>query len=262
MTTPLYESIIRVNVRNPGEFLACCGLLEIASRTATAPDPPIGFFKGNQFILSGSAFSITELLARLTSEEPAMVDANDSGDALAPFTLPILGLRLDWWRQPGGSRDPWRKTAFKLWAGQQTSLTIWTALRAATQELLASNKIVSTRPFHPPVMLSGRFGFDPGASWNALDAGFSPNEQHYEVASAPVAELLAAVGLQRVHPVPTDDRDAFEYVVWTMPFPASVVAAAASGCISDPQARRFQFRITSRGSYGCFTTATEIRRTI
>lgn len=251
---------VRVNLRNPGEFLACCGLLEVAHRTITTGKPPVGYFEGSQFNLSGSEHSIADLLSRLVSEDPVVVESNGSSDAIAALALRTLGLRLDWWRQPGGSKEPWRKTPFKLWAGQQTSMTVWAALCDATRELIASDSIVTDRPFSSRAMLTGRFGFDPGAAWNALDAGFSPNEQDYHVASAPVAELLAAVGIQRVRPMPTDDRDEFEYVAWTTPLAATVVPAGACGCIPDPHARRFRFRITSRGSYGCFSTATEIRR--
>ncbi len=253
---------ISVNLRNPGEFLACCGLLEVAHRTRTTGQPPVGYFKESQFNLSGSEHSIIELLSRLVSEAPLLAESDGSSDAIAPLALPTLGLRLDWWRQSGDSKEPWRKTAFKLWAGQQTSMTVWAALRDSTRVLIDNDAIASDRPLSCRAMLTGRFGFDPGAAWNALDAGFSPNEQGYDVASAPIAELLAAVGIQRVRPMPTDDRDEFEYVAWTTPLAANVVPAGACGCIPDPHAKRFRFRITSRGSYGCFTTATEIRRSI
>lgn len=251
---------IPVNLRNPGEFLACCGLLEVAHRTSTAGRPAVGCFKESQFNLSDSPHSIIELVTRLVSDDPIVSESDGSSNALAPFALPTLGLYLDWWRQPGDSKEPWRKTVFKLWAGQQTSMTVWAALRDATRKLIDGDSIPSDRPLSCRAMLTGRFGFDPGAAWNALDAGFSPNEQGYDVASAPIAELLAAVGIQRVRPTSTDERDEFEYVAWTTPLAATLMPAGACGGIQDPHARRFRFRCTSRGSYGCFTTATEIRR--
>lgn len=257
MSSP--KATIRVNLRNPGEFLACCGLLEIAHRTYTSDEPPVGYFTEDQFNLCGSQNSITDLVSRLVKENPIVTEPDSSSDAIAPLALPTLGLRLDWWRQPGDSKSPWRKTAFKLWAGQQTSMTVWTSLRDATHKLLASDSITADRPLGGRAMLTGRFGFDPGAAWNALDAGFSPNEQGYDVASAPIAELLAAVGIQRVRPMSTDGHE-FEYITWRVPLAAPLLPAGATGCIPDPQARLFRFRITSRGSYGCFTTATEVRR--
>jgi CRISPR-associated protein Csx14 len=201
---------------------------------------------------------LAQALKSVANEAPTV---EDSGDPLGVLRLPLLQLRLDWWREPGHRKDPWDKTPFKLWAGQQTSASIYSTLRTTVADAIADDRIPFDRPFAFHLPLTSRFGFDPGAAWNALDAGFSPNDQRYEVSSSPVVELLAAVGIQRFRPIPVnDDRDAFEYIAWSHPLPACVAVAVASGCVTDPSARRFRFRITSLGSYGCFTTATEIVR--
>src|SRR5262249_50899820 len=147
-----------------------------------------------------------------------------------------------------------------FWSGQQTSLQIWLALQEALAEQL--NVIDSDQfegLFSHRVMLSGRFGFDPGAAWNALDVGFSPNEQKLQVASSPSVELLAAVGIQRFRPSMADDRQSFVYATWGRPLAPSVAAAAASGMITVPPTQCFCGRVVSRGSYAALGHSTLIR---
>ncbi len=252
---------VPVNLRNPGEFLACCGLLEIATRTAEHNVAPSGRFARSLFEIHDGSVGVLDAVRKLTDTELTPADADENGAPLAARTLSALCLRLDWWGEPGRGKERWAKTAFKLWAGQQTSTTIYSTLRTTVAQSLATDGVRADAPFALRSPLTSRFGFDPGAAWNALDAGFSPNDQGYDVQSSPVVELLAAIGIQRFRPIPVpSDRDAFEYVAWSQPLPACVAASAASGCVPDSAARRFRFRIASRGSYGCFTTANEIAR--
>ena len=109
--------------------------------------------------------------------------------------------------------------------------------------------------------LTGRFGFDPGAAWNALDVGFSPNEQQMPVASSPAVELFAAVGLQRFRPVVSDDREQFEYSTWTFPLPPCVAAAACAGEI-DFGGRCYRGIVVSRGSYAALGTSIPVERAL
>jgi CRISPR-associated protein Csx14 len=99
------------------------------------------------------------------------------------------------------------------------------------------------------VLLSGRFGFDPGAAWNALDVGFSPNEQNIKVASSPAVELLAAVGLQRFRPRLSPDRATFTYATWGQPLGPAVAATAAAGIVQIAPSITYLGRVVSRGSY-------------
>jgi CRISPR-associated protein Csx14 len=101
----------------------------------------------------------------------------------------------------------------------------------------------------------GRFGFDCGPAWNALDVGFSPNEQGMQVESSPLVELLAAVGLQRFRPVMNDDRDGFDYFTWHRSFSPSVAAAAMAGAIPEQSKRRFRASVVSRGQYAALSKA-------
>lgn len=263
MRTPESSFSIRVDVTNPGQFFGCCGLLEIAHRMyAKNSVQPMGHFDldNGSFTLSGTPGGLLDVIKWLAESEPSSDESDLAGHALVALQLSCVGLYLDWWREPNGQKEPFKKTAFKLWAGQQSSIGIYATLRSAVVTLIEKNSIDQAVPFRSRTPLTGRFGFDPGAAWNALDAGFSPNEQKYSVASSPVVELLAAIALQRFRPIPViADRNAFDYVAWGIRLPAFIAAAAAAGTIPDARARRFQFRIASRGSYRCFTTSNLIR---
>jgi CRISPR-associated protein Csx14 len=108
------------------------------------------------------------------------------------------------------------------------------------------------------LLLPGRFGFDPGAAWNALDVGFSPNEQGIDVASSAAVELLAAVGIQRFRPALAEDRQSFDYATWGAPLPPQVAAAASAGAVWVKPARRYRGRVVSRGSYAALGYSTLI----
>jgi CRISPR-associated protein Csx14 len=78
--------------------------------------------------------------------------------------------------------------------------------------------------------MKGRLGFDPSASWEALDVGFSPDEQEIPVRTSPATEILATIGLQRCRPIPVEDeRRWFAYHVWDSPLDIAVVPVAMVG---------------------------------
>jgi hypothetical protein len=250
------ELRVSVNAANPGEFLACCGMLELADRIWGAAE---GWFENRAFCLSGGS-DLLAILRALTAEPVAEITRLASGVDVKPLIAP-LELRL-----PGHSPlvlDAWMRIArvkgevvaianapWNFWSGQQTSLRIWTALRAAaTTQIGDLGGNLGAEVLSRRVPLSGRFGFDPGAAWSALDVGFSPNEQGMQVASSPIVELLAAVGLQRFRPEVARDRATFDYGCWNAPLAVSVAPAAASGRVSIVPTKFFRGRVVSRGSY-------------
>jgi len=187
---------------------------------------------------------------------------------VAPIIAPLafsfdsgatVGLVLDAWTQirtdKGTARvisnPPWN-----FWSGQQTSMRIWMGLRtelAAQLQRLSDvqlEKLLDQRLFQ-----GGRFGFDCGPAWNALDVGFSPNEQKMEVESSPATELIAAIGLQRFRPLMNKDRDRFDYFTWHNPYSPAVAAAAMAGLIQHRWTLRFRASVTSRGQYAALGVA-------
>jgi CRISPR-associated protein Csx14 len=191
-----------------------------------------------------------------------------NGLEVAPIIAPLAftfdggtstGLLLDAWTRIAVlkgvvqviSNSPWN-----FWAGNQTSVKIWLSLRAelvtqmAALDLANCPQILSLR-----LLQKGRFGFDPGPAWNALDVGFSLNEHGVEVESSPATEMLAAVGLQRFRPVMNGSRDGFDYFTWDSACSPSVAAAAMAGAIQNRMSRRFRASVISRGQYAALSFA-------
>ena len=270
------EPTIRINVdvTNPGQFFACCGLLELAHRLWPTTE---GWFDAGRFLLSVPSVTDTEIIGTcLTVLRKCILQADDSRgkDAVHPIRITYeshVDLMLDWWIDQNGNKGP-----FKLWAGQQTSLRIMQALRNA---LPSPSDISCGELFDQGAALTGRFGVDPRAAWNALDSGFSPNTQHMEVYSYPAVELLAAVGLQgfrpreiiretRQHAYATQTRTtrssdqqeiarnpSWQYATWSSSLPSSVARVASAGIVSTGRTAKYRFEIAARGSYKGFRFA-------
>ena len=176
---------------------------------------------------------------------------------------PAKTLVLDAWNRVAvvrGAAQVISNSPWNFWAGQQTSLRIWTGLREAFLEQVKSFTDAQYKAlFKQRLFQKGRFGFDPGPAWNALDVGFSLNEHTIEVESSAAVELLAAVGLQRFRPVMQDGRESFDYTTWHVPLPPAVAAAAMSGAITDSQSVRYRGCVVSRGQYAALGVSFPIR---
>ncbi len=258
---------IRINVdpTNPGQFFACCGLLELADRFWGGAQ---GFFADRQFRVECDG-TLDLLLACLVANQPVELTTLPNGLEVKPLIAPLV-LSFDYAPEHPLTLDAWMKIAvekqgvvaaanppWNFWSGQQTAFRIWRDLRnALADQLEAASPNELTDLFMNRVLLSGRFGFDPGAAWNALDVGFSPNEQGMEVESSPAVELLAAVGIQRFRPRVSNNRLSFLYVTWGHPLPPSIASAAVAGAIMVPPMTCFYGRVISRGSYAALGQST------
>jgi CRISPR-associated protein Csb3 len=272
---------VPVDLTNPGQFFACCGLLELADRLWPGAQ---GWFDGGQFRLAVSVMAeddpFAKLLDSITSSKlgNTMCDAqidrleqlgkmskqHRSGspglelekkelEALRreePIVLGMpLGLRIDWFRDDdaGGSR-------FKTWAGQQSVLDIATAMKegipgaGVTSESTLWNHARRTGlPFN--------FDSDLGGQGSALDIGFSfdalngSERTRIEGTCRPALELLAFIGLNRFRPREISGQNRFIYAAWHQPLPASVSAAATCQAIPADRAPCFEFRLLYRTKY-------------
>jgi CRISPR-associated protein Csx14 len=261
---------ISVDLTNPGQFFACCGLLELADRLWPGAE---GWFEreGGDFHIAftGDGGTLRELLAILAKETPTAVARLEcSGLEVAPIIAPLafsfdggvtIALTLDAWTQiriDKGVAKVMSNPPWNFWSGQQKSSTIWNGLRAElAKQLTTIDFSHSSDPFSHRVFQGGRFGFDCGPAWNALDVGFSPNEQSIEVESSPLVELLAAFGLQRFRPVMNGNRDGFDYFTWHRPYSPSVAAAAMAGAIRDDTTQQYRTAVVSRGQYAALSQA-------
>jgi CRISPR-associated protein Csx14 len=262
MSQPNTYITIPVDLTNPGQFFACCGLLELADRLWSGAE---GWFHvdGETFCLVSTGH-LRELLSILLMDPPTEILRLESNDLeVRPIIAPLafsfdggstVGLILDAWTRivpRGGVVQVEGNPPWNFWSGQQTSAIIWRSLRAELAAQLPHLNFANTviDLFSHRLLQKGRFGFDPAPAWNALDVGFSPNDQGLEVASSPAVELLAAIGLQRFRPVLNDNRDGFDYYSWHRPYAPAVAAAAMSGAIRDEHSVRYRASISSRGQY-------------
>ena len=197
--TPVH---VDVDSTNPGQFFACCGLLELADRIWPGAE---GWFDDGGFQLratdnaeGGLASSLMssivncrltntmtdEQLARLDElaamtgkdrqKTPGMEDEKKALEKLRREEPIVLlhpfNLRIDWFLDDcaGGDR-------YKTWAGQQSVLQIATAMKEATESVFANAPpsagwLSQTRsgcglPFN--------FDSDLGGQGGAIDIGFS-----------------------------------------------------------------------------------------
>jgi CRISPR-associated protein Csx14 len=236
---------------NPGQFFACCGLQQLFDLQGIATLSSFAFDfrrprQANFILLSpNTPFDLPALFAQLKSGAFAVSsDHPDKGLAPAQVTISQHRLPLDWWLD-------WfheGKTALKGWAGQLSPLKLFTELpRLLPDSPAFINYAANTKT---------KFGLDPRSAWEARDIGFSPNE-HNGADVYPAVELLAAIGLQTVRPVPrpSDEGRSFRYSLWADPLP---LCLARSCPWPGLLAHSFDFRVNSRGSYAYFSFATPV----
>ena len=255
MTTPSPSVTVRVDVTNPGQFFACCGLLEVAHRLWPGAE---GWFAPSCFHLSFRTAVPSDWVDPLISalSGPARL-ATAGGD---PQTAPIqlgapLNLVLDWWLDL--DRSP---TRFKTWAANATSLQMY------HKWLRPLNQVANEIKNDPPGLLEvcsriqGSYGFDCSLGWNALDMGFSLNK-HPKLKLMPLrpaVEILGAIGLQRFLPKYDRARDEIEYHTWRTPLPPVVAGPVATGVVDDSSSVGFRGGFVKRGSFKGLSRARHI----
>lgn len=273
-----------VDPTNPGQFLACCGLLELADRVWHGAE---GWFEERMFCLrptedaedATSAGLFQHLVScrltnTMTAEQVARLDElskmKGSDRAKTPGLEdekkrleklrreePILldapfRLRLDWFHDDlsGGSR-------FKTWAGQQSVLEIASSMKGA----LAASDLKERPPeewlTHTVCGCGLPFNFDSdlGGQGSALDVGFSFDPlagsalTRIESTARPCLELLAFIGLQRFRPRQLSNDNRYLYCTWNRPLSPEIAAPAACGLLPVTGAALFEFRLLYRTKY-------------
>lgn len=276
MSFPQANITIPVDLTNPGQFFACCGLLELACRMDEGAE---GWFDNNSFNLAAdySLESILELLAQATiantmtatqlarlSELSAMskkeraatsgLDEEKKSLEAMRRELPIVlngrvSLCIDWFCDDfaGGSR-------FKTWAGQQSVLNIAVAMHAGVR----SANIDSPDTLWTSVRGIGlpfNFDSDLGGQGSARDIGFSfdplagSEATRIESDCKPALELLSFVGLQRFRPLEIKGQNRFIYSPWSVPAAATVASAMACAVVDIGTTLVFEFSLLYRTKY-------------
>jgi CRISPR-associated protein Csx14 len=235
------EPTIRVNVdpTNPGQFFACCGLLELADRLWDGAE---GWFERGEFHLATGG-GLPDLIRQLSQVELVQLDSDDNTASPIAIGPPFRPLRLDWWHdeQAGGKE-------LKVWAGTMESVRIARAL----QHTLRDDRFHKADLFNLGLIVYDPdnckkkvepFYFDARRSPNAhsRDVGFSPNDLQMTTTAFPAVELLCLVGLQRSLPSKTDQPRVFEYFTWTAPLPPCLSRAAVCGLLPHSGRRGYRF---------------------
>jgi CRISPR-associated protein Csx14 len=260
---------IPVDLTNPGQFFACCGLLEIADRVWPGAE---GWFDADLFCLR-FAGNLRLLLTYLILDPPHALAFVCETLPVKPIVAPLAltldadatgRFVLDYWTKvitKSGSVQAVAAPPWNMWSGNQKSLPIWLQLRDELRVLIVGDELSKVTPrtdaqlvdlFRQTRPLTGRFGFDSTAAWNAQDVGFSPNDQGMAVESSPATELLAAIGIQRFRPA--IDVGVVNYQLWNYAASPAIAAAFACGGIQHDGAS-YRFEIVNRGQYSAFGKA-------
>lgn len=244
---------LRVDPTNPGQFFACCGLLELADRLWGGAE---GWFYHQHFFLCADG-TLGELIEKLRGSSISFFE-NEGETSINPVKLDSFGLKLNWWlredwsrfkNKPKDKRVGLMKTELKFWAGNQAARQLVENLQRA---IAVPTKDEVETYFGQRVIISSRFGLDPGPAWTALDVGFSLNEHlKISVKASAAVELLAAVGLQRCRPKILEKS--ILYATWGDPMMPSVLPAVVSGVFEAGIGSTFRTKIIERGRYSAFS---------
>ncbi len=261
MSNPGPTISVSVDLTNPGQFFACCGLLELADRLW--PDSRVqgafrdGFF---QLWMDTTDCSLKRLIQQFVEAEVVELDIDDK--AASPLRLGgCFGLRLDWWKRielpdktpvnlGGGDQ-------LKSWAGKQFGPMIFRRMKSACVDIDVKAPFDDARAVYDNKNGKAKgktispFYFDSRREETSQDIGFSPDEQGMSVMAYPAVESLALVGLQRFRPIAIADeskaRREFLYTAWSDPLPLSIAMAAASHFLPVRLCGTFRFTKPSRG---------------
>ncbi len=253
MSKPTLTITLDVDLSNPGQFLACCGLLELASRMDASS---FGWFNDSCFNvactkhaellstlcdckISPRKLDHTEFLARQSAgKAPASSNTINPIVFGAPFHLEI-----DWWLKPSPNR------AFKTWSGKaQVPHDILTGVQRWTADCLRSATFTIDELLHRPGTLDRQpFCYSSAKSRHALDVGFSINDSPLTLSHYPLVELLVFVALQRFRPAPRGEW--FGYITWPCPLPVNLAACAMIPGLCSLGGHHFEFQVIDRDDH-------------
>jgi hypothetical protein len=228
---------------NPGQYLACCGLFELAE--LVAPGGEAQFEGGSIFALRTDALLPPKRLALLPRSS---LDGKPYDAKIEPLTLDVSGSTfiLNWWLNETLSE----KSALKTWGGQQRPREVLGELLRLLDVAMPFEAV-----FSAAVYTKSRFGVDARSAWEALDAGYSPNDIAQNATTFPWVEVLAVVGLQGFRPA-EQRRGRYRYSAWGSPLPLVAARAASAAPWPGLPVCLFEFSIAGRGQgYKTFSLA-------
>jgi CRISPR-associated protein Csb3 len=237
------EPTITVNadVTNPGQFFACCGLLELADRLW--PGVEGWFAEGDQGFLITGGGTLDILVKAIAAAELIQTRPSDPYSSPVLIKAPFRPLAIDWWETDlTGARD------LKVWAGTMESFGIAQAMQHAMRSTrfhgsdLFDIGMVVTTP-QDAGKKKEPYYFDARRAPNAhsRDVGFSPNDLGLTSIAHPAVEFLCLIGLQVARPALTTQSRVYDYFTWHVPLLPSLLLAASTGSLNLPDARAYRF---------------------
>lgn len=260
MNYPEPDIKIQVDVTNPGQFFACCGLLELADRLCSGAE---GWFEDGLFcavIHSTEPYPTDRIYEALVNVETFTESRPSTGEKEQPVLLgPPVNIRLDWWLQDNGESN-----LFKTWAANANSCQMfrkWQKPLSKAGKNLQGNPIDMDQLFRWTDRVQGSYGFDSDLGWDALAVGFSLNEhnQYKKLPTRPAVELLGAIGLQRFFPELDTKKQTVIYATWHVPLTPAVARITAGGKLSVSTKEKLQTRFVFRGSFKGLDTARRVK---
>jgi len=275
MNSPEANIRVKVDPANPGQFFACCGLLELADRLWPGAE---GWFEKGMFYIKCpgtlkqllDAFLNAEVKSTLSDEELKRLGTLLSAKKadLSPeeieekenlherwkkyerlYLAKPFDLWVDWWRDEKGER-----TELKTWAAKQFVLEILRPLIQALRGIIMEEVLDDI--LQCPANVDGLpFYFDSEAySQNTdIDIGFSPYKLRHIISTRdiikPALEVFAFFGLQRFRPRSIPGKEVFRYTLWPIPLPPVIAAAVVCKAITLPDTRSYEFRPLKRTKY-------------
>jgi hypothetical protein len=241
MNYPEPDITVNVDVTNPGQFFACCGLLELADRLW--PGAEGWFALGDRSFMISAAGTLDTLIDSIATAELSCTRPTDPYSS--PFTVgaPFRPLSIDWWEtDTTGARD------LKVWAGTMESFGIAQSMQHAMRDrcfrdadLFNAGMVVMNSL--DPAKKKEPYYFDARRAPNAhsRDVGFSPNDLGLTSIAHPAVELLCLIGLQVARPKPTDTSRVYDYFTWHIPLMSSLLLPASTGSMKVPDATAYRF---------------------
>lgn len=259
---------IRVDPTNPGQFFACCGLLELADRLWGGAE---GWFADDHFLIGvlgepkPDRPRLEGLLKSIRAATLVQLDPVDDYESPIELGEPFR-IILDWWKDTrSGGR------ALKVWAGRMGSFRIARAMEHSLQQAnlhdgeLLDYAAVVFDPGEPDKKVEP-FYFDArrGSNARSVDLGFSPDALGMTIAAYPAVEFLCLVGLQRHRPTPTAvSPRTFDYHTWAAPLEVRVAPAAVCGLLPNVGGGAYRFENafrTDQKKHKGFRPATVVER--
>lgn len=246
--------VVDVDLGNPGQLLACYGLLEAADRLWRDEASIKGWFDGDCFRVDapGNILSLACWLGQASVEgvEKRTLPGRGSNQPRVEFIYAGSGDDagiLVWpngsrWRLNSWSGEDFGRTRIKTFAGQMKGPKVLAYLL----NWIGGLDVDEATLFNLALTDGGAslFGFDARKGRAALDVGFSPDALGMRAEDFPAVELFAAIGLQGFRPRQKDGMLVFG--VWSQPLPVELARATAGGAFEPPGMRHFSFRLLGR----------------